>query len=125
MHTDDEISGDVSKRIIGCAFVVANTLGAGFLEKVYENALTHELRKVGLAVEQQYNIAIEYDGVTVGEYTADLLVEHSVIVELKAAKALDEVHYAPCLNYLKATGLRLCLLFNFGKLRLEIKRFVV
>jgi len=115
---------DISGRIIGCAFTVANALGSGFLEKVYENALAHELRKAGLKTEQQQAINVAYDGVIVGEYLADLLVEGSVIVELKAAKALDDVHLAQCLNYLKATGLPLCLLLNFGSPKLEIKRVV-
>jgi GxxExxY protein len=118
-------SDRASERIIGCAFTVASTLGAGFVEKVYANALAHELRKHGLAVEQQRAVAVRYDGVVVGDYAVDILVEQSVIVELKAVKALDEVHYAQCINYLKATGLHLCLLINFGRLRLQVKRFVV
>ena len=97
-------------------------LGTGFLEKVYENALIHELRKSGLAVSPQHRMVVLYDGVEVGAYTADLLVEDSVLVELKAARALDDVHRAQCLNYLKASGLNLCLLLNFGRPRLEIKR---
>ena len=113
-----------SEQIIGCALAVSNTLGSGFLERVYENALAHELRKAGLAVAQQYGIVVTYDGIVVGDYTADLLVEDAVLVELKAARGLDDIHRAQCLNYLKATGLRLCLLFNFSKPRLEIKRIV-
>jgi len=97
----------------------------GFVEKVYERALVHELGKAGLAVSQQYPMTVRYDGVVVGEFTVDLLVEQSVLVELKAAKAIDDIHRAQCLNYLKATGLHLCLLLNFGKSRLEIKRIVL
>jgi GxxExxY protein len=115
----------LSKRIIGCALTVLHGLGTGFLEKVYENALSHELRKAGFGVSQQHRIVVRYDGVVVGDYTADLLVEHIVLVELKVAKAIDEIHHAQCLNYLKATGLQLCLLLNFGKPRLEIKRIVL
>jgi GxxExxY protein len=115
----------LTERIIGCALTVLHTLGTGFLEKLYENALVHELRKSGLAVSQQHPIVVRYDGIVIGEYTADLLVERTVLVELKAAKALDEIHRAQCLNYLKATGLHLCLLLNFGKPRLEIKRIVL
>ena len=96
----------------------------GLLEKVYENALAYELRKRGLAVAQQGGVVVRYDGFIVGEYTTDLLVEDAVLVELKAIKALDTIHLARCLNYLKATDLRLCLLLNFGKPRLEIKRVV-
>jgi GxxExxY protein len=115
----------LSKRIIGCALTVLHGLGTGFLEQVYENALSHELRKAGFGVSQQHRMVVRYDGVVVGDYTADLLVEHIVLVELKVAKAIDEIHHAQCLNYLKATGLHLCLLLNFGKPRLEIKRIVL
>jgi GxxExxY protein len=122
MHADESGVNRLSKRIIGCAFEVLNTLGAGFLEKVYENALAHELRKPELIVAQQQGVTVVYDGVVVGEYNVDLLVEETIIVELKAIKALDNAHTAQCLNYLKATGLHLCLLLNFGKSRLEIQR---
>ena len=115
----------MTEKIIGCAYAVSNTLGSGFLEKVYENALAHELRKTGLTVAQQHDILVRYDGVVVGEFTADLLVEERVLVELKAAKALDDIHAAQCLNYLKATGLHVCLLLNFGKPRVEVKRIVL
>ena len=86
--------------------------------------MAHELRKAGLAVEQQKGIQVIYDGVVVGDYFADLVVNGSVIVELKAVKMFDNVHYAQCLNYLKATGLQICLLLNFGVPKVEIKRFV-
>ena len=112
-------------RIIGCGLTVLHTLGTGFLEKIYENALVHELRKSGLAVSQQHPIVVRYDGVVVGEYTVDLVVERSILVELKVAKAIDDIHRAQCLNYLKATGFHLCLLLNFGKPRLEIKRIIL
>jgi GxxExxY protein len=123
---NDEMKfGRLSEQIIGFAITVANTLGSGFVEKVYENALAHDLRKAGLLVEQQYGVVVRYDGVIVGDYSADLLVERSVLVELKAVRTLDAVHGAQCLNYLKATGLQLCLLINFGNPRLEIKRLVL
>jgi GxxExxY protein len=112
----------ITEKIIGCAYIVLNTLGAGFLEKVYENALAHELRKAGLEVEQQLGVAVRYDGIEVGEYKADLIVEDVVLVELKAAKGLEDAHLAQCLNYLKATGLRTCLLLNFGTAQLGIRR---
>ncbi|KPJ52520.1 MAG: GxxExxY protein [Planctomycetes bacterium DG_58] len=113
-----------TQRIIGCAYTASNELGCGFLEKVYENALTYELRKVGLDVEQQKTIEVRYDGHIVGQYVADLLVERRILIEVKAAKAVDEVHLAQCLNYLRATGLKICLLMNFGRPRVEIKRVV-
>jgi len=112
----------ITEIIIGCAFTVSNVLGVGFLEKVYENALSHEIRKKGLEVLQQHIVKVMYDGVVVGDYVPDLLVAGQVLVELKAVKALDEIHLAQCLNYLKATGLHVCLLINFGKSKIEIKR---
>jgi GxxExxY protein len=115
---------DFTERIIGCAFSVSNTLGAGFLEKVYENALAHELSKSGLRVEQQKPIQVYYDNVVVGDYCVDMVVENVVLVELKAIKALDNVHFAQCMNYLKATGFKVWLLFNFGTSKVQIKRIV-
>jgi GxxExxY protein len=97
-------------------------LGCGFAEKVYENAMVHEVRKTGMMVEQQKPITVMYDGVVVGEYFADLLVEGTVLVELKSVRSLDDAHSAQCLNYLAATGIPVCLLINFGK-RVEVKRF--
>ena len=110
------------EAVIGCAFTVANTLGSGFLEKVYENALAHELKKTGMIVEQQVPISVLYDGVIVGSYVSDLMVEHSLLVELKACKAIEDIHLAQCLNYLKATGIHTCLLLNFGTPKLQVRR---
>jgi GxxExxY protein len=124
MSTDRRNLNDVTGQIIGSAFKVANVMKCGFSEKVYENSLFHELTKNGLSVQQQVGITAYYDGVVVGTYAADLLVEGTVLVELKAIKALDPAHSAQCLNYLAATRLPLCLLLNFGRPRLEIKRLV-
>ena len=121
MPEDDRLTS----RIIGCAYRVANELGSGFLEKVYENALAHELRKAGFKVVQQHGIEVHYDGVKVGDYVADLLVDGYVLVELKACKDLDDVHLAQCLNYLKATGLKVCLLMNFGRPKVQIRRLMM
>jgi GxxExxY protein len=93
-----------------------------WLEKVYENALAHELRKAGLTVSQQHRLPVLYDGLVVGDYVSDLLVEGRVLVELKAVKAFDNIHMAQCINYLKATGLEICLLLNFGNPRVQVKR---
>lgn len=112
----------LTEKIIGCAYTVANTLGSGFLEKFYENALLHELRKQGLEVIEQSQIAVYYDGVVVGDFAADLVVDGTVIVELKAVSGLNDLHMAQCLNYLKATGLKVCLLLNFGRAKVEVKR---
>jgi GxxExxY protein len=124
MQADSIDFNAITAFVIGRAFVVSNTLRTGFLEKIYENALAYELRKGGLAVSQQHNISVYYEGTVVGAYTADLLIEHTVLVELKAVRVLDPIHKAQCLNYLKATRLPLCLLINFGNSRLEIKRVV-
>jgi len=115
---------EVTEKIIGCVYRVSNTLGAGFLEKVYENALAIELEQSGLKVTQQPAIKVLYKGQIVGDFAADLLVEGRVIVELKSARTLDEVHAAQCVNYLKAADLKVCLLVNFGRSRAVIKRIL-
>jgi GxxExxY protein len=115
----------ITETVIGAAYQVGNTLGSGFLEKVYENALAIEIRKSGLQAVQQHPINVKYEDVIVGEFVADLLVQTEVLIELKAVKALDEIHLAQCLNYLKATGLRICLLINFGNPKVEIKRIML
>jgi len=121
---DEKLDGinQITEKIIGCSYTVSNTLGCGFLEKVYENALAHELRKAQFKVLQQHEIEVYYDGIVVGKYIADLFVENCVIVEVKAISNLDESQKAQCLNYLKATKLKIGLLINFGKPRIEIKR---
>jgi GxxExxY protein len=115
----------ITEAVIGAAYKIGNTLGSGFLEKVYENALAIEIRKSSLLVVQQHSINVKYENVVVGEFIADLLIQHEVLIELKAVKALDEVHLAQRLNYLKANGLRVCLLINFGNPKVEIKRIML
>ena len=115
----------ITEKIIGCAYKVSNELGCGFLEEVYENALAYEIGKLNLKVEQQKEIDVFYDGFKVGHYKADLLVADIVIVELKSVKNLDDAHKAQGLNYLKATGLKICLLINFGNPRVEVKRLIL
>lgn len=116
---------EITQAIIGCAYDVSNTLGVGFVERVYENALAHRIRqKPGYEVAQQFPIKVHYDGIVVGEFVADLLVARRVLVELKAVSMLNEEHAAQALNYLRATGLEVCLLINFGKSKIEIKRLL-
>jgi GxxExxY protein len=105
---------DVTEKIIGAFYTVYNTLGYGFLEKVYENALAIELRQIGLQVACQYPVNVYYDGQVVGEFFADLLVGDCVIVELKAVRILLTEHEAQLLNYLNATQVEVGLLLNFG-----------
>jgi len=112
---------DLTERIIGAFYRVYNTLGYGFLEAVYENALAHELRTIGIAVKQQEPVKVYYDGRVVGRYFADIIAEDIVIVELKAAESLSKAHEAQLQNYLRATDIEVGLLLNFGT-RPQIKR---
>ncbi len=114
---------ELTRSIIGCAFEVINELGAGFLESVYENAMLIALASAGHAVQSQQPVTVHFQGKPVGDFYADLLVEHKVIVELKAVKALAPEHEAQVINYLNATGIQVGLLINFGNPRLEFKRF--
>jgi GxxExxY protein len=114
---------DITELIIGAFYTVYNTLGYGFLERVYENAMVIELRKLGLKVVPQARIVVYYDEQVVGEYSADLLVEDAVIVELKATRNLAPENEAQLLNYLKATVYEIGLLLNFGP-KPQIKRKV-
>lgn len=115
--TTDELTG----LIIKCAYTVHNELGAGFLEKVYENAMLIELEEVGLEAHQQYPVEVFYKNQSVGEFVADILVENEIIVELKAIKNLDKKHHVQTVNYLNATGNDIGLLINFGQ-SVEVKR---
>jgi GxxExxY protein len=121
---EDFPHASLTKTIIGGMFEVYNTLGAGFLEAVYANALTVELRKRGLQVDRDVAFDVPYGGVVVGRYVADLVVEHKVIVETKVAKAIDPAHRRQTLNYLKASGLNVGLVLNFGP-SVQFKRVVL
>ena len=112
----------MTEKIIGCAMKVHSTLGPGFLESVYKNALTHELRKAGLKVECERAVLVHYDGVAVGDFSADMLVEEQVMLELKANHALALANEVQLVNYLTATKFEVGLLINFGAERLEFKR---
>lgn len=105
---------ELTSTIINAFYKVYNQLGYGFLEKVYENALIFELERRGVHVQQQVPINVQYEGQTVGEYFADILVEGKVIIELKAAERISEAHNAQLINYLKATGIEVGLILNFG-----------
>ena len=115
---------EITRKIIGCAYQVSNTLGIGFIEKVYENALAHVIRKSGLKVVQQHPIKVVFDEIIVGEFFVDLLVEDRVLVELKAVSMLVDNHTAQALNYLRASSLEICLLINFGRPKVEVKRLL-
>ncbi len=114
----------LSEQVLGCAYRVSNGLGPGFVERVYENALAHELCKAGVPFERQKGIEVWYDGVMVGQFVCDFVVNGRLLVELKAVKALDELHMAQGLNYLRSTSMEACLLLNFGTPKLEVRRLV-
>ena len=124
MNIDKQKLNVTSSKVIGCAFEVANVLGCGFLEKVYQNALLLEVRRCGLQVEKEKLIQVRYKNQIVGEYFADILVDKNIVIEIKAVKELNEIHQAQLLNYLRATKLPLGLLINFATPRIQIKRML-
>ncbi len=118
------MENNLSRRVIGCAIEVSNTLGPGFFEKVYEKALCVEFERNGVFFQRQQSVVVTYKGSLVGEYVADIIVEEKLLLELKAVSMLCSEHEAQLMNYLKATGLSVGLLLNFGKPKLGIKRMV-
>ena len=125
--TADETRQELDRltgQVIGAPQRVSSVLGEGFLEKIYENALVLELKKRRVRVDQQCSVHVRYEGEIIGDYVSDLLVEGRVLVELKAVTFLDRMHRSQCVNYLRATGLPVCLLLNFGCRRLEVRRIV-
>jgi len=113
---------DLTEKIIGCAYRVYNTLGAGFLESVYEKCLIIEARKHGLSVEAQKAVNVYYDEQIVGSFIADLIVDKKIIIELKAVRNLVVAHEVQLVNYLTATKIPIGLLINFGEVKVEVKR---
>ena len=118
------MADQLTEAIISAAIEVHKTLGPGLLETIYEEAFKLELTEHGLNYECQKEIKIEYFGVQIGTHRLDLVVENRVVVELKAVKELNEIHFAQILSYLKATGIKVGLLLNFAKPKLEIRRIV-
>ena len=114
----------LTECVLGAIFEVSNTLGAGFLEKVYQRALLTELRLRGIRATAEASFTVAYKGHSVGEYFADLLVEDVLVIELKCVERLCNEHTAQCLNYLRVSGRTLCLLVNFQKPEVEWKRIV-
>ena len=117
------VHDEITNKVICEFYNVYNRLGHGFLEKVYENALSIELKKYGLSVQQQETVKVYYEGIPVGDYFADLVVDDLVILELKSADALRNEHFAQLTNYLRATDKEVGLLLNFGR-KPEFKRIV-
>jgi GxxExxY protein len=126
MNTDERRwFDDLTERVLGAVFEVSNTLGAGFLEKLYRRALVHELRLRGICAATEVPFSGTYKGYVVGEHFADILVEDVLVIELKCAERLSNEYTAQCLNYLRASGRTLCLLVNFQKPKVEWKRIVL
>jgi GxxExxY protein len=121
MNSDEYPLSELTEKIIGSAFKVHNTIGEGFHEKVYENALVEELKNQGISVDQQKELNVVYSGKPVGSFIADLLIEKSVIVEIKAKQSIEKANEEQLVNYLKASGIKVGLIINFGK-SVEIKR---
>ena len=115
---------ELIEAAVGAAYEVANTLGCGFLEKVYERALLRELTTRGFEVKSQVSYSVEYKGCCVGAYFADLVVEGKLVIELKCADRFSNEHLAQCLNYLKASGLRSALLINFQHPKVEWRHVI-
>lgn len=116
---------ELSDKVLGCAFEVYNTLGNGFLEKIYEESLLIELESKNIKAESQKQIKVYYKNNLVGEYLADIIVEEKIILELKSCSTINDGHVAQLLNYLTATGIKIGYLLNFGKSgSLQYKRIV-
>jgi GxxExxY protein len=119
------IDKDLTDQILNAAVEVHTVLGPGYLESIYQNALTAELKRRGLSIEEQKEITVTFKGAEVGKHRLDIVVESKVVLELKAVTAFDDIHTAQIISYLKATGFRVGLLLNFAKETLKIKRVVL
>lgn len=124
-NEDKILYKDLSYKIVGLAMQVLNKLGYGFLEKVYENALMVLFRREGIQAKQQAPITVYFEDEVVGDYYADILVEDKIMLELKSSEGIIDARRAQTLNYLKATKLRLAIILNFGKEKLEYERIVL
>lgn len=124
-NNEDIIHKELAYEVVGLGMEVHRKMGIGFLEKIYENALMVLLKKNGIAAQQQSSIKVNFEGEIVGDYCADILVDEKIILELKVAEKITDIHRAQVLNYLRATGLRLGIIFNFGKKGFEYERLVL
>jgi GxxExxY protein len=115
---------EITKKVRQCANQVGRSMGPGFLKRVYENALAYEIGRLGFRVQQRYPITVRYQKTVVGEYEADLLVENVLLVEIRTGEKPGRADEALCLNHLKATGLKECLLVHFGRTKVKFKRIV-
>jgi GxxExxY protein len=125
LNDDKVLHKELSYKIIGLAMKIHNELGGGFLEKVYENAMIVLLNKEGIVAKQQVSTPIYFEGQLIGDYYADIIVEDKIILELKAVECITDVHRAQALNYLKATKLKLAIIVNFSRPKLQMERVVL
>ncbi len=125
MPGDELRYGDLTQEIIGAALEVSNKLGMGFLESVYHQALLIALAERALAARSKEPVVVSYKGTCVGEFFPDIVIEDSVIVELKAVASLAPEHYAQLINYLRASNMKVGLLINFGRPKLKWKRYIL
>jgi GxxExxY protein len=125
MHTNEHELDQLVTETVGAAYEVANVLGCGFLEKVYHRALVNELTLRRLPVRSEAQFPVHYKGQHVGDYVADIVVDGRLVVELKCAEKLSNEHMAQCINYLKASGIKLALLINFQHPKVEWKRIIL
>ncbi|MHC5095711.1 MAG: GxxExxY protein [Planctomycetota bacterium] len=124
MSEEELIHKELVYEVVGCAMKVHRELGYSFLEKVYENSMMVLLNKKSIKAKQQFPVPVHFENVIVGEYFADFMIEDKILVELKTVEKIANVHFAQVLNYLKATGIKLGLLINFGPRKLEYERIV-
>ena len=124
MTQEELIHKELVYKIVGCAMKVHRELGYGFLEKVYENSMMVLLAKENIKAKQQFPVPVHFENTVVGEYFADVMIENKILVELKTVEKISNVHFAQLLNYLKATGIKLGLLINFGPRKLEYERII-
>ena len=123
--TEEQIRrNELSERTIGCAYKVGSALGRGFLESVYQNALAHEFGKQSLQCRQQDRVVVRYDGIIVGDFQLDMIVENALVVEVKAVADITANHEAQLLNYLKVAKQTLGLVLNFGRASVQVRRKV-
>jgi GxxExxY protein len=125
MGTNTIVHKELSYKIVGCAMEVHSKLGPGFLEKVYENSLMLLFRKEGIAAKQQAPVKVCFEGELVGEYRADILIDEKIILELKMVEKIVDVHRAQMLHYLRATGIKLGMILNFGSKNFQYERLVL
>jgi len=125
MIDDKILYADLSYKVVGCAMKVRDELGYGFLERVYENAMMVMFREIGIAARQQVPLKVFFHGFVVGDYIVDILVDDKIVLELKTGEGINNNHKTQMLHYLAATKMRLAMILNFGKHKVDVERLIV